>query len=139
MRELIAEHRLALHVLEPHADGALDVVPVIDGRPLGKWTLPTLAGRMFPGTRLHLTHGGDGANDLPAMVEEQVLPLTAANCPAPAEVARSRGGIVARRSAPEGGAVVECYHELARRGWYGPLSPAVYAICERCLDEGGKP
>jgi hypothetical protein len=130
---IIAEERLPLDVLEPHADGGLDVVPRLDGRAAGKWTLPLIAAQMFPGAEVRLSHGGDAANDLAAMEAEGVLPLSAANCPATADVARQRGGVVAARPAPEGGAVLECYAELARRGWYGPLSERVGEVCGRWL------
>lgn len=131
--ELIREHRLALAVLEPHGDGALDVVPVVGGRAVAKWTLPELARAAFPEAHLHLTHGGDGAGDLPAMEAEGVTPLSTTNCEATCRVAASLGGVVARRTAPEGGAVLECYAELAKRGFYGPLSMRVTRIVERYL------
>jgi hypothetical protein len=128
--ELIREHRLALAVLEPHGDGALDVVPVVAGRAVAKWTLPELARSMFPEARLHLTHGGDGGGDLPAMLAEGVMPLSACNCEATFRTAAGRG-VVARRDAPAGGAALECYLTLAERGFYGPLSKDVLAIVNR--------
>lgn len=131
--ELIREHRLALSVLESHGDGALDVVPLVAGRAVAKWTLPELARAVFPEAHLHLTHGGDGAGDLPVMEAEGVTPLSASNCEATRWVAAGLGGVVARRTAPEGGAVLECYAELAQRGFYGPLSRQVAFIVERHL------
>lgn len=122
---LIHRHGLALHVPAPHRDGAVDVLPLIDGRPVGKWTLPLLARRIFPEADLRLSHGGDALNDASAMQMAGVMPLTAANCPDVAEIARGRDGVVAHGDAPEGGAFRECYAELARRGWYGPLSAVV--------------
>lgn len=130
--ELIHEHRLALVVLEPHGDGALDVVPVVGGRAVAKWTLPELARSMFPKAHLHLAHGGDGAGDLPAMLAEGVTPLSARNCAATHHTAASRG-VVARREAPAGGAVLECYLTLAERGFYGPLCQPVARIVTRYL------
>lgn len=127
----IRQHQLALDVLEPHGDGALDVVPVVEGRAVGKWTLPALAREMFPAATLHLTHGGDGAGDLPALEAETVTPLSAANCVATWRTASALGGVVASRPAPEGGAVRECYSELANRGFYGPLSNKITAIIEK--------
>ena len=129
LERLIREHNLALHVAPPHGDGAVDVLPLIDGRPVGKWTLPHLARKMFPDAVLHLTHGGDAVNDLSAMEAEGVTPLTAMNCPQVVGLVRLRGGVVARSYAPNGGALVECYAELARRGWYGPLSARVLEVC----------
>jgi hypothetical protein len=137
LQALIREHGLALAVLEPHGDGALDVVPVAAGRAVGKWTLPVLARKMFPDALLHLTHGGDGAGDLPAMEAEEVTPLSAANCESTSPTASARGGVVASRRAPEGGAVLECYAALAKRGFYGPLSNKVAAIIERLWPERG--
>lgn len=130
---LIRQHDLELHVPPPHRDGAVDVLPLLDGRPVGKWTLPLLARRMFPEAVLRLAHGGDALNDASAMQAEGVTPLTAPNCPDVAAIARERGGVVACAEAPEGGAVVECYAELARRGWYGPLSQRVAEVCRRYL------
>lgn len=126
---LIAGHELRLHVAPPHRDGAVDVLPLVEGRPVGKWTLPELARELFPAAKVALTHGGDAVNDRSAMEAPGVVPLTAANCPDLVEVVRSRGGVVAERPAPEGGALVECYAELARRRFYGPLSTPVSEIC----------
>jgi hypothetical protein len=131
--DLIREHGLALHVLEPHRDGALDIVPLADGRPLAKWTLPSVAAQMFPSAVLHLTHGGDSSSDLPGMEAEGVVPLSAANCPDTLLTASRKGGVVASRPAPDGGAAIECYQELARRGFYGPLSERVAAVCRKHL------
>lgn len=130
---LIREHRLALAVLEPHGDGAVDVVSLAAGRPVGKWTLPLVAADLFPGSHLRLTHGGDAAGDVPALEAPGVLPLSAGNCAVTAAVAVARGGVVARRSAPEGGAVLECYAALAERGFYGPLSGPVAGILSRFI------
>jgi len=129
LSRLIARYGLALHVLEPHGDGAVDVVRIVEGVPVTKATLPRLAAEMFPGAVLHLTHGGDGSNDLPAMGAGGVTPLTAINCSDTLQVAARKGGVVAGSPAPEGGAVLECYQELARRGFYGPLSAQVLAAC----------
>jgi hypothetical protein len=128
--KLIQEHHLALAVLEPHGDGALDAVPVVAGRAVAKWTLPELARAMFPEARLHLTHGGDGAGDLPAMLAEGVTPLSALNCEATCRTAAGHG-VVAQRDAPAGGAALECYLTLAERAFYGPLSKDVLAIVSR--------
>lgn len=128
LERLIEARGLALHVPPVHRDGAVDVLPLLRGRPVGKWTLPLLARRMFPGAAVRLAHGGDGVNDLSAMEAEGVTALTGCNCPDVIEAVRRRGGIVAERSAPEGGAVIECYGELARREWYGPLSRRVAEI-----------
>lgn len=128
LEALIAEHGLELHVPPVHRDGAVDVLPLWEGRPVGKWTLPVLAPRMFPGAEVRLTHGGDALNDLSAMEADAVTGLTAYNCPDCAPAVSARGGIVANSSAPEGGALVECYRTLAERGWYGPLSRQVLAL-----------
>lgn len=133
LERLIREHGLSLYVPPVHRDGAVDVLPLLDGRPVGKWTLPLLAREMFPGATLRLAHGGDGVNDLSAMQSEGVTPLTARNCPDVAAAVAELRGIVAARHAPEGGAVIECYAELARRGWYGPLSPRVAAAAAEAL------
>jgi len=126
---LVRHHGLALAVLPPHGDGALDVVPVVEGRAVDKGTLPAIARRLYSEATLHLTHGGDGLGDLPAMEAPGVLPLTAAPFVEIAEVVRRRGGVVSRQGAPTGGAALECYAELARRGFYGPLSAQVEEIC----------
>ena len=128
LANLIDIHGLALHVPPPHRDGAVDVLPLYEGRPVGKWTLPLLTARMFPGSDLRLTHGGDAVNDVSAMNAPGVTPLTAANCPELVELARARGGVVSAARAPDGGAMIECSAELARRGWYGPLSAEVARI-----------
>ena len=133
LQELIREHDLTLAVLEPHGDGALDVVPVVEGRAVAKWTLPALSRQMFPAAERHLTHGGDGAGDLPAMEAEEVTPLSASNLPATSTVTARRGGIVASRPAPGGGAALECYAQLAAAGFYGPLSTHVAAVTRRFL------
>ena len=128
LQGLIWEQGLDLAVLEPHGDGALDVVPTVEGRAVAKWTLPELAREMYPKAVLHLTHGGDGAGDLPAMEAAGVTPLSAYNCAATRQFAARRDGLVAQRPAPDGGAGLECYAALARRGFYGPLSRAVSEI-----------
>jgi hypothetical protein len=133
LTDLIRRHDLQLAVLEPHGDGALDVVPVVRGRAVGKWTLPDLAAEMFPSAVLHLTHGGDGAGDLPAMQTEGVTPLSTLNCAATYRVALRQGGAVARCSAPQDGAVLECYAALAEREFYGPLSYRVGEIVQPFL------
>lgn len=139
LTDLITARGWSLYVAEPHPDGAVDVLPMIDGpsgingRPVGKWTVPLLARRIFPEADLRLTHAGNGGNDLDAMEEPEVLPLTAANCGRCAEVAGPRGGVVATRPAPAGAAFAECYLELARRGFYGPLSARVEAITHQYL------
>jgi hypothetical protein len=132
LRELVEDHRLAVHVAPPHADGALDVLPLVDGRPVGKWTLLRLAAELFPVADLRLTHAGDALNDLSAMEAEGVLPLTSADCPLTAAIARRKGGVIAART-PAEGAALECYAELARRGWYGPLSSRVLEVTGRHL------
>jgi hypothetical protein len=132
LQELVEEHGLAVHVAPPHADGALDVLPLLDGRPVGKWTLPRLAAELFPGADLRLTHAGDALNDLSAMEEDGVIPLTSTDCPLTAAVAQRKGGVVAART-PAEGAALECYAELARRGWYGPLSSRVLEVTGRHL------
>lgn len=135
LRALIDRHGLALEVPDPHPDGAVDLLPLVEGRPVGKWSVPRLARQMFPDARLHLTHAGNGRNDLDALETPDVLPMTAANCEACLEAVRVGGGVVAGREAPEGGAVLECYAELARRGFYGPLSEAVARICAASLEK----
>lgn len=82
IRRLIVRYGLALAVLEPHADGALDVTSLISGRPLAKWSLPALAARAFPDATLHITHGGYGQGDLTAMSAPEALPLGAERCAA---------------------------------------------------------
>ena len=132
LQRLIAEHDLQLGLLKPYPDGAVDVVRLVEGRPLAKWTLPEIASRIYPGATLKITHGGDGAGDVPAMEAPGVIPLSSVHCEATAECAASRGGIVAERS-PEDGAVLECYAELVRREFYGPLSGTVMEVVERHL------
>lgn len=133
LRSLIRDHSLALEVLEPHRDGGLDVVSKVEGRAVAKWTLPRLATEMFSGSVLHLAHGGDASNDLPALQAEGVTPLTASNCKDTVDAVRARGGVVTVRSAPRDGALFEAYRELAIRGWYGPLSDQVLDRAERFL------
>ena len=127
LEQFVSEHGLRLHVPPPHRDGAVDVLPLLDGRPVGKWTLRLLAARMFPGAQVRLTHGGDAVNDLSAMEGPGVIALTAAGCEV-ADAVRRLGGVVAPGEAPDGGAPVYCYRELARREWYGPLSGEVAGI-----------
>jgi hypothetical protein len=131
---LIEAHRLNLAVLEPHADGALDVVPRVEERALAKWTLPLLTGPAFPGAVLHLTHGGDGSADLAAMQAPGVIPLSAAGCVATAEEA-ARRGVLSSRGPVEGLGPLDCYAQLARRGFYGPLSTRVAEVVGRFLPE----
>ncbi len=130
---VIFSQGLRLAVLEPHADGGLDVVPVVDGRPLAKWTLPQVARAMFPNEQLRIAHGGDGVNDLAAMQAEGVFPITSRSCVEVVSVVRQRGGYVADASAPDGGSLMEAYRHLAQRGHYGPLSPRVAQLCEKHL------
>ncbi|MFN3652751.1 MAG: hypothetical protein ACK47B_24495 [Armatimonadota bacterium] len=128
VREAIEGHRLALHAYPPHGDGGLDIVPIAFGRPLGKWTLPWIARQLFPESTLYVTHGGDSGTDLPALEEPGVLPLTATGTDV-VDAVRRGDGLVVDGPAAGGPAVLRCYRALARRGFYGPLSPQVERIC----------
>lgn len=130
LREVTERAGLALYVAEPHPDGAVDVLPYWEGRPLGKWTLPRLAREMFPGAALRLAHGGDGTNDLSAFEEPDVTPVSTERSPPAAAAARRRGGVLAPVWLEGPDAPRHCYQELARRGWYGPLTGPVQAALE---------
>ncbi len=134
LRALVARLGLALSVPEPHPDGAVDVLPLLNGRPVGKWTLPMIARELYPDADLRLSHGGDGSNDLSAFDAEGVLPMTASNCVATRAAVLAGGGIVAQRPAPTT-AFAECYRTLAGRGFYGPLSVTVSALCRVWFDQ----
>ena len=122
---LVNEHGLDLDVPEPHGDGAVDLLPLLEGRPIGKWTLPRVAAAMFPGAEVRMTHGGDSRNDLDLLEVVGVGARASSHCTEPAALARRLGGVVSERRAPEEGAAIECTFELARRGFYGPLSETV--------------
>jgi hypothetical protein len=130
---LVREHGLALDVPEPHGDGAVDLLPLLDGRPIGKWTLPRIAASMFPGAEVRMTHGGDSRNDMDLLEVEGVVPRASSHCPEPAALAARRGGVVSSRRAPEEAATIECTLELARRGFYGPFSGAVSELTTAAL------
>jgi hypothetical protein len=123
LREVIAREGLALEVPPPHADGAVDVLPLLADRPVGKWTLADVARTLWPHAELRLSHGGDAPNDLSAMEHPDVRPLTAATTVIAPQV-QALGGVVAPGD-PGLAALRHCYAALADLGWYGPLSPVV--------------
>ena len=73
-------------------------------------------------------NGGDSRNDMDLLEVEGVVPRASSHCPGPAELTLRCGGVVSTLKAPEEVATIDCTLELARRGFYGPLSDAVREI-----------
>ncbi len=132
--DLVRDHGLALDVPEPHGDGAVDLLPLLNGRPIGKWTLPRIAASLFPDAEVRMTHGGDSRNDMDLLEVVGVVPRASSHCPGPAALTARRGGIVSSRRAPEQGAAIECALNLARREFYGPLSEPVARLAAVTLE-----
>jgi len=133
LQEIIDRNKLKLHVLEPHADGAIDVVRLdTDGQPIDKRSFPTLCRQIFPEVE-RMAFLGNGTNDLPAMVQPSVVGITFSNAAEPViEAMRKcrKGDIVTEGPAPEFGPA-EGIWRLACRGFFGKdISKAVLQITE---------
>lgn len=99
---------LKLDVLEPHADGAIDVVRRdTDGKPINKRSFPELCKKVFPDVeKMKMAFLGDGTNDLPAMIQPGVVGVTFSNSSEKVIEALRKSqkeDIVTEFPAPEGG------------------------------------
>ena len=139
--ELIREHGLGLFVLEPHGDGAVDVVREREqGAPLDKSVLPealeSALGVATTGGNVAML--GDGSNDVPAMILPGVVGVTFSNCDRQKviEPVLAQGGadgqspgIVTERPAPDGGGPAEGILRLAaEQDFFGDQGQAVVSL-----------
>jgi fructose-1,6-bisphosphatase/inositol monophosphatase family enzyme/hydroxymethylpyrimidine pyrophosphatase-like HAD family hydrolase len=133
--KIIDDKKLKLHVLEPHADGAIDVVRRdTDGKPINKRSFPELCKKVFPGVE-KMVFLGDGTNDLPAMEQPNVRGVTFPNASKKLiEKMRStqKGDIVTEFSAPEGGPA-EGIWRLACEGFFEEKSQKVKKLVKPLL------
>lgn len=145
LNELIKEHKLHLHVLNPHADGAVDVVRLHNERPIDKSTLPKMVREVWSHTKMiQISMFGDGSNDIPAMLARGVIGVTfpEANAEKVIKPVLAHGGIVTKRPAwiPKGkndfvpgGGVIEGVQLLAERGFFEDEAQRVVRICAKYL------
>ncbi len=121
LQRIITENNLNLHVLEPHADGGIDVVRLdTDGQPIDKRSFPSLCRKIFPDVE-KMVFLGDGINDLPAIIQPDVVGISFSNASKQLikEMRKSqKGDIVTECPAPKGGPA-EGIWRLAYRGFFG--------------------
>ncbi|MGB4076648.1 MAG: HAD hydrolase family protein [Minisyncoccia bacterium] len=146
LNQLIKRHKLHLHVLHPHPDGAVDVVRLYQSKPIDKSTLPKMVRQVWSGAPIiRISMFGDGSNDVPAMTAKGVIGITFPEAHPERVIAPvlAHGVFVTSRKAweknengtwqPRGG-VLEGMHTLALRDFFGTrLSKKIERICERYL------
>lgn len=156
VKELIKKHKLNLHVLEPHGDGAVDVVRLHNGRPINKATLPKLVRQIWPTTKnIRIAMYGDGANDVPGMTARGVMGITFPeadeetvqepvlhHCDDIIVPLREDCGIVTKRCAwvkrgkrfhAQGGPI-EGTKSLANLGFFDDLDKRIIKLCNKHLE-----
>lgn len=145
LRNLIKKHNLHLHVLNPHPDGAVDVVRLHNEKPIDKSTLPKMVREVWSHVNMrHISMFGDGSNDVPAMLAHGVTGVTfpEANAERVIKPVILSGGIVTKRPAwiqkkegefIPGGGVIEGIQLLADRGFFEDESKKVIDLCEKYL------
>lgn len=144
LRKLVKTHKLHLHVLEPHGDGAVDVVRLYNKKPINKSTLPKMIRKVWSYANvIQISMFGDGSNDVPAMTARGVIGVTfpEANHKKVIKPVLKHGGIVTVRKAWEKqedkyvakGGVIEGVRELAVRGFFGNLDKRITTLCDRYL------
>lgn len=144
LKNLIREHKLHLHVLHPHPDGAVDVVRLYNSKPIDKSTLPKMVREVWSHANVvHISMLGDGSNDVPAMIARGVIGITfpEAHPDRVIKPVREHGGIVTERHAWKkidgtyvpGGGVIEGIYELTKRSFFGRLDKRISTICEKYL------
>jgi hydroxymethylpyrimidine pyrophosphatase-like HAD family hydrolase len=121
LRKIIKAEKLKLSVLEPHGDGAVDVVRLDKyNRPIDKTSFQSLCEEIFTG-KLNMAFFGDGTNDLPAMLNSEIAAITFSNAPREVQIpVNNKGfkGYIAPRPGPEGG-LFQGVIWLAKSGFYG--------------------
>ena len=145
LRALIKKHKLHLHVLNPHSDGAVDVVRLHNEKPIDKSTLPKMVREVWSHTKMiQISMFGDGSNDVPAMLARGVVGVTfpEANADKVIKPVVESGGIITKRPAwihkeggdfVPGGGVIEGIQLLAERGFFEDESKKVIDLCEKYL------
>jgi hypothetical protein len=145
LRNLIADHHLKLHVLQPHGDGAVDVVRIHNEKPIDKSTLPDMVDTIWPDVpNIRIAMFGDGSNDVPAMTATGVLGVTFSESDEArviAPVLRHRGIVTslpawvkhANGGYQTGGGVIEGVKILAERGFFDHKKQKVLKLCERAF------
>lgn len=147
LKKLIKKHQLHLHVLEPHPDGAVDVVRLYNKKPISKATLPRMVREVWSHVRVkRISMFGDGSNDVPAMVAHGVTGITfpEANQEKVQRPVLKHNGLVTSKEAwirkgkhtyIPGGGVMEGIRALAYKGFFEDYEKEVVKICERYLRE----
>ncbi len=121
LNEIIQKEKLRLSVLEPHGDGAIDVVRLDKyNRQLDKSSFASLCQDIFEGN-LNLAYFGDGTNDIPAWNNSDVYGVTFKNAPDSVKASVSNKGYkgyISSLNGPEGGVYSGVVY-LATEGFYG--------------------
>jgi hydroxymethylpyrimidine pyrophosphatase-like HAD family hydrolase len=79
LKEIVSKEHLKLKVMEPHGDGAVDIVRLDKyGKPIDKSNFALFCQQLFDGN-LNLAFFGDGTNDIPAMIASDVFAVTFQN------------------------------------------------------------
>lgn len=145
LKKLVKEHDLHLHVLEPHPDGAVDVVRLYHEKPIDKSTLPKMVRAVWAHAKLkQISMFGDGTNDVPALTAPGVVGFTfpEANVEKVIKPVLQSGGYVTARPAwiksetgtyIPGGGVIEGIQTLAYKGFFEDLERSVVRLCQRYL------
>jgi len=136
LKEIITREQLNLHVLKPHADGAIDVVRLdADGQPIDKRSFPELCKQVFPDVE-KMAFLGDGTNDLPAMEQPNVRGVTFPNASKELiEKMRNtkKRDIVTKCPAPEGGPAEGIWRLAHDKDFFGEKSEEVKRLVKPLL------
>lgn len=121
LRRIVKEKKLKLFVMDPHGDGAVDIVRLDKyNRPIDKTNFQSIMEEIF-GIHFNMAFFGDGNNDLPAMSNSEIVGVTFANAPQDVKnVVMNKGfkGYISPRPGPEGG-LYQGVIWLAKSGFYG--------------------
>ncbi len=147
LKKLIKEHDLHLHVLEPHPDGAVDVVRLYHEKPIDKSSLPKMVREVWSHAKVkQISMFGDGSNDVPALTAPSVVGFTfpEASVEKVIKPVLKSGGYVTARPAwiksetgtyTPGGGVIEGIRTLAYKGFFEDYENEVTKICDRYLKQ----
>jgi len=145
LKKLVKKHGLHLHVLEPHPDGAVDVVRLYNEKPIDKSTLPKMVREVWSHVKVRqISMFGDGSNDVPALTAPDVVGFTfpEANVEKVIKPVLRSGGYVTAHPAwikletgtyVPGGGVIEGIQTLAYKGFFEDLETLVLKLCTKYL------
>lgn len=121
INEIIKKEKLSLFVMQPHDDGAVDIIRLDKyRRPLDKSSFAEICQKIIKG-ELRFAFFGDGTNDIPAWNNSDVYGITFPNATEDViESVKNKGkkGYISDLDGPEGG-VCEAVVYLATEGFYG--------------------